>query len=333
MNIHITRIHKAGGAGDAAQDGVATVAKTLGFKEIAIEKKVFHEDYWNAISHHIDGVIAPLFFDDVVFFQYPTFCGPDYDRQFVEKVKAYKGVKLIILVHDIQKLLFNSEHHILESEIEILNNADLLILPSQKMRKYLIKNGMREDLDVVYQKTFEVPKCQVFETHWFHRRMFFTGNADRFLFVMEYHGKTQIHHYAGVKSQRENDESYCYKGALSANELMKHLSEGGFGLVWSDDEEFERYYSMNHPHKECVYLASGIPVIVRSGCASADRIRENGLGLVVDTLKEADFLIQNISEEEYNHMISNVAIVQQMSSKGIYTKKMLIDALVRVMEQ
>lgn len=44
---------------------------------------------------------------------------------------------------------------------------------------------------------------------------------------------------------------------------MHELSKGGFGLVWSDDEYFDRYYSMNQPYKLGTNLAAGIPVIVK----------------------------------------------------------------------
>ena len=132
MNFHITNLHNVAGAATMAQDGVAQVAKSLGFKELGILRQNFYTDYWNSISHQLDGVIASLYYGDVVIFQYPGWNGPDYDKVFVDKIKMYSGTKLIIFVHDIQKLLFNSEEHILRSEIAILNKADLLIFPSRE---------------------------------------------------------------------------------------------------------------------------------------------------------------------------------------------------------
>lgn len=116
-------------------------------------KRQFYEDYWNTISHHLDGTIASLYHGDIVFFQYPTWNGPDYDKVFVDKIKLYNDVRLVIFVHDLQRLMFDSEQSILHTEIGILNKADILILPSVKMYEYMINNGLRDDIQVLYQKS------------------------------------------------------------------------------------------------------------------------------------------------------------------------------------
>lgn len=85
-------------------------------------------------------------------FQYPTWNGHDYDKVFVDKIKLYNDIRLVIFVHDLQKLMFDSEQSILDTEISILNKADVLILPSVKMHEYMINNGLRDDIQVLYQK-------------------------------------------------------------------------------------------------------------------------------------------------------------------------------------
>lgn len=96
-------------------------------------------------------------------------------------------------------------------------------------------------------------------TRCFH----FAGNYNRFPFLAEYHGKTPIYQYDANKPDRENDDSFCWRGYFEQEKLMHELSKGGFGLVWSDDEYFDRYYSMNQPYKLGTNLAAGIPVIVK----------------------------------------------------------------------
>ena len=83
MNIHITNLHNIGGTATLAMDGVVQVAKKLGFTEMGVMKREFYEDYWNTISHHLDGTIASLYHGDIVFFQYPTWNGPDYDLSLI----------------------------------------------------------------------------------------------------------------------------------------------------------------------------------------------------------------------------------------------------------
>lgn len=141
MNIHITNLHNIGGTATLAMDGVVQIAKKLDFTEMGVMKRQFYEDYWNTISHHLDGTIASLYHGDIVFFQYPTWNGPDYDKVFVDKIKLYNDVRLVIFVHDLQKLMFDSEQSILDTEISILNKADVLILPSVKMHEYMINTS------------------------------------------------------------------------------------------------------------------------------------------------------------------------------------------------
>lgn len=332
MSIHITNLYNLGGTATLAQAGVLTVARSLGFKEIGLQMRMFCEDYWNSISHHIDGEIAKLYYGDIVIFQYPSWNGPDYDRVFVDKVKSYSGTRLIIFVHDMQKLMFNSEQHILECEIEILNKADLLILPSLKMHNYLLGNGLDGNLPVVYQKIWEMPGFPCFTQHENQRKFIFTGNYERFPFLSEYNGKTLLEQYDGHEPQRKNDSHFEWKGFYEPVKLMQQIAKGGFGLVWCDDEYLQRYYSLNQPHKLGFNLASGIPVIIKNGCVHSSFIRDNGLGFVADTIEEADDLVQKTSAEEYRNMVSNVAKYQYLLLKGFYTRKLLIDSVIKVME-
>ena len=332
MNIHITNLHNMGGTATLAQEGVVQIAKNLGFKEMPLGRRLFHEDYWKMISRHLDGTIASLYFGDVVIFQYPSWNGPDYDKVFVDKIKMYSSTRLIIFVHDFQKLMFNSEPHILETEVKIFNKADVLILPSEKMYQYLVENGLKKNIPVYYQKIWEVPGFPQFTDHSNRKRMYFTGNYDRFPFLKDYHGKTVIEQFDRHKPGRENDASFCARGFLKPIELMNQLSKGGFGLVWCDKEYFDRYYCLNQPHKLGFNLCAGIPVITRQGGVHDEFIRDNRLGYVVDSLEQADELVQNTSDDLYAEMVHNIKKYQTIMLQGLYTKKLLTDAVICAME-
>ena len=53
---------------------------------------------------------------------------------------------------------------------------------------------------------------------------------------------------------------------------------------------------MNQPYKLGTNLAAGIPVIVKRGCVHEKFVERNGLGYAVDTLDEADKLVQSITD-------------------------------------
>ena len=279
----------------------------------------------------LDGIIAPLNYGDIVIFQYPSWIGVNYDESFVNKIKSYQDTKLIIFVQDIQKLMFDSEQAILDMEIKTLNKADLLILPSKKMHRYLKENGLDEK-PVIYQTIWDMPSDICFVDHAVTRCFHFAGNYNRFPFLAEYHGKTPIYQYDANKPDRENDDSFCWRGYFEQEKLMHELSKGGFGLVWSDDEYFDRYYSMNQPYKLGTNLAAGIPVIVKRGCVHEKFVERNGLGYAVDTLDEADKMVQSITDAEYIELYRNVKNIQKLILDGAYTRKTLQDAIIEVLE-
>ena len=235
MKTHITTLNNMAGTASLAHRRVLKVAQSIGCHEMGLSFYPLKPDYAKEIDKRLDGIIAPLNYGDIVIFQYPSWIEVNYDESFVNKIKSYRDTKLIIFVQDIQKLMFDSEQAILDMEIRTLNKADLLILPSKKMHRYL----------------------------------------------------------------KENE-----------------LSKGGFGLVWSDDEYFDRYYSMNQPYKLGTNLAAGIPVIVKRGCVHEKFVERNGLGYTVDTLDEADKLVQSITDAEYIKLYHNVKNIQKLILYG-----------------
>ena len=331
MKIHITTLNNMGGTATQAHRRVLKIAQSIGCHEMGMAKYHLKPDFIKEIDKRLDGIIAPLNFGDVVIFQYPSWIGPNYDECFVDKVKSYRDTKLIIFVQDVQKPMFNSEQSIMDIEIRIMNKADLLILPSDKMYQYLKDNGLK-DKKVIYQTIWDMPSDICFDNHDTKRVFHFTGEYSRFPFLADYKGRTPILQYAASKPVRPDDESFTWKGFYEQENLMYELSKGGFGLVWSDEEYFKRYYSMNQPYKLGTNLAAGIPVIVKKGCVHEEIVVKNGLGFAVDTLEEADRIVQNISEEDYRKLYSNVRNIQRLILDGAYTRKTLQDAIIAVLE-
>ena len=331
MKIHITTLNNMGGTATQAHRRVLKTAQSIGCHEMGMAKYHLEPDFIKEIDKRLDGIIAPLNLGDVVIFQYPSWIGPNYDECFVDKVKSYRDTKLIIFVQDVQKLMFNSEQSIMDIEIRIMNKADLLILPSDKMYQHLKDNGLK-DKKVIYQTIWDMPSDICFDNHDTKRVFHFTGEYSRFPFLADYKGRTPILQYAASKPVRPDDESFTWKGFYEQENLMYELSKGGFGLVWSEEEYFKRYYSMNQPYKLGTNLAAGIPVIVKKGCVHEEFVVKNGLGFAVDTLEEADRIVQNISEEDYRKLYSNVRNIQRLILDGAYTRKTLQDAIIAVLE-
>ena len=134
--------------------------------------------------------------------------------------------------------------------------------------------------------------------------------------------------YAERDIEKRFDQNVIYKGYKEGMEFFIESAKGGFGLVWADDDYFQQYYCMNQPYKLGVFLAQGLPVVIRKGTAQEDFIREQGLGLLVESLEEADEKIQTMTETEYQNLCQNVKKVQRLITKGIYTQQILVDAVI-----
>ena len=64
--------------------------------------------------------------------------------------------------------------------------------------------------------------------------------------------------------------------------------------------------------------------------SNADFIKEKGIGFVVSSLEEASQVVQSCSEEEYNRMVSNLKQVQYLINNGYFTKKLFVDAIMKL---
>lgn len=332
MQVHVSNLNNMSGTATIAQGAVMQVAREMGYKEMGISFYHLEAGFERELRNRLNGIFAAFKSGDIMVFQYPSWIGLNYDECFIDYVKEYDKSKLIIFVQDIQQMMFGSQQWVLEWEVRNLNKADLLILPSNKMYEKLLSNGLDEKIPVEYQTVWETPGEKAHLKHHIERKMIFTGNMIRFPFLKEYHGKTPIELYQYDKPEREDDASFIYKGFREQNELQDEIAKGGFGLVWADKDYFDSYYSMNQPHKLGSTLACGIPVIVRKGSTHEEFVTKNGLGFAVESLEEADSLIQGLSDDEIQKLYNNVASIQPILLNGGYTRKVLQDSVIKVLE-
>lgn len=331
MIKHITNINNIGGTASLAQENVTKIAHSLNMREIGLFRYADWTDTDTELSRRMDGIIASLHHGDFVIFQYPSWNHMRYDSAFITHVKTFSNIKLVIWVEDVESIMFNLGLPALSREISLFNRADMLILPSKGMHDILKENGLTQT-NVLYQTIWDHCTDTVYYEHDKRRQFIFTGNYSRFPFLADYHGKTPMHIYSYEQPERPNDASFEWKGGKTPTELLYTLSKGGFGLVWADDEYFNRYYSINQPHKLGYNLAAGIPVIVRRGCVHEEFVKSHNIGFVVESLEEADSIVQNITDAEYDQLYDNIRDIQYLLTSGAYTTKLLHDATVKMFD-
>lgn len=181
VKYFITRLNGAAVQSTAAyaQGMVADIAHQLGFKEIAIYFYNFPQESNESLSSRFDGIIAGIQRGDIIVFQYPTWNHGRFEIGLINRIKAYGG-RVVIFIHDIEALMFESSRFMLGETIEIFNMAECLIVPSDAMKQFLLNNGVKVDMKFVIQEIFDyITDINFIESPKFIREIHFAGSPDQ----------------------------------------------------------------------------------------------------------------------------------------------------------
>ena len=229
--------------------------------------------------------------------------------------------------------MFPSNYYLMPEYIEMYNQSDLVVVPSEKMKERLIQEGLTVQKIIIqgmWDHVHEYPLRQPV----FQKKLSFAGSVERFEHISNWTHTTPLDIFS-ESNQENHNPSVSFKGWKTDPELLFALSDGGFGLVWGTSEnpaDEADYYRLNISHKVSTYLAAGIPVVVPSYLSNASFIKEKGLGYVVDSLEEASRLVEETTAETYQQMVENVYKVSYALKQGYFTKKLLIDAVMQVLD-
>ena len=338
MQVHITNIYGQSFTSAAlkAQNRVADIAKgILNYNELGIYYYNVASDSPEMLASRLDGIIASVGYGDIVIFQFPTWNGIHFDEALVRRLKSYRGLKKIFFVHDIPSLMFKENRSLLARYIAFFNQADLIILPSQRMLDFLYAEGLSVKKAVI-QKMWDFPVA-IDQTviPAFRKVINFAGNPDlpKFEFVKDWNyggGELRVTAEKGDWAQGKKIGFLgWFKNDISLLTALR--KSGGFGLVWTNDPYCGEYMKMNANYKFSAYLAAGIPVIVSNCIAERDTVVRKNLGLAVDSLDEAVNRIENMSDAQYNDMTANVAVFSELIRDGYFTRKCLTDAVFQLL--
>ena len=279
---------------------------------------------------------------DILFIQFPLKAHSIFYNNLFRKLKK-NNVKVIFLIHDLDLLRNNKGHNITVKrrirtffeETILLKSADCIISHNQRMTNFLRNNGFADTLivnlglfDYLIDEDFKETEKSKDEP------LIIAGNLRPkkagYLQQLDQLGKTKFNLY-GIGFEDNGISNISYNGSFMPDELPYYL-RGGFGLVWDGGsidtcaDEIGSYLRYNNPHKASLYLASGFPVAVWSESALSDLIKELNVGVSGNSLSEITAKIENLSEEEYADMKSNVTALAGKLKTGGYLSAALHEA-------
>lgn len=339
MRVHITNMYGMATTSIArkAQNRTAKVAtEILGYNELGIYCYQLSADSPQMLTSRLDGILASVESGDVVIFQYPTWNPMEFEEPLLQRLKRIRGVKLICFVHDMSSLMFPTWRGLLGRQIQLLNQADLVILPSQRMTDFLRSEGLTVQKTVI-QRMWDFPVTVDRNVRpQFGRVINFAGsvtNTDKFAFAKEWNFDAAELRITGKKEDWAQGKNISFLGWFTDDTLLVNAlrNSGGFGLLWSEDPDFAEYMKMNANYKLSAYLAAGIPVIVNNCIAERDTIVRKNLGLAVDSLDEAVKRVAAMDQAEYDGMVDHVAQFSELIRGGYFAKKVLTDAVFQLL--
>ena len=275
----------------------------------------------------VAGILAGLEVGDTVIFQSPIWITSKVERDFIDRVRQYQG-KVAIFIHDIPPMMFEGNRELMPLFIELYNKADLLIVPSENMKDYLISKGVTVEKFVI-QNLWDIPVdfMSNFEPKYLPR-INFAGSDEKFGITENINSNDiELEIYDHKPEDKLIPDNVHYHGYVDEVKLLSELHEGGFGLVWTEDMYWREYMKYNASYKVSTYLRAGIPLIVHRDISCRKLIEDNHWGIVVDSLEEAVERVKAMSEDEYRKYAESVSKVSGLLVDNYFTKKVLVDTL------
>ena len=300
-----TEVTKGVNAGSKARFDCRKILESYGYEErTVLAKKKF---FFKSIKSVVAMLISIQKMSEVVL-QYPL-DNSLYITELIVEVCKKKKCKLSVLIHDINS--FRTTGHIANREIRILKKADNLRVHNDMMCK-ILKNHICDAHYFILQ-TFDYLISQASEEGTFENTVVFAGNLKKSIFLKNIKNLGVKFNLYGAKVDELDlicNDMVSYKGVFQQDDLSALM--GNWGLVWDGtsittcDGLYGKYLKYNAPHKLSLYLVANLPVIIWAEAAEAEFVRDNKLGVIVNSLYEMKSLLEKITQEEYLEMKKNV---------------------------
>ena len=304
-------------AGPKARVDVSRTLKTLGYKIICIKHKDFNSKKVYSLYRKLQ--IIWLYYRclrkaDRVLFQYPG----AISLWLLNKLKR-NNTKITILIHDLE----NIREERFFTEKTVLDYADDIISHTPNMTSFIRQKGITCNIHDIMLFDYYINPNEVYCEND-KNSIVFCGNLAKSPFInalnkLPLEGKIFL--YGKGYDNSLTNSQIEYMGAFRSDDVSN--IKGSWGLVW-DGASIEscattaigRYLRYNSSHKASLYVVAEKPLIVWGESALAEYVKENNIGIAVNSLLEIEKAIDHISKEEYQTLINNVRLLKEKLTNG-----------------
>lgn len=268
---------------------------------------------------------------DNIYFQYPYL---GHCLNLIVKLYRSKGAKVTLLIHDLEFLRYPDVNNVTNNQIRLLNSVDSLIVHTSMMKKRLNELGVTTPMKILTLFDYYAadPYRELEEQVADKNVIAFAGNLNKSIFLRSLDKSAILSsirfRFYGIEPQnRFKNRQISYQGKFSP----EHTSSlrAGWGLVWDGDSidncsgSLGNYLRFIAPHKLSLYLAAGMPVIVWNQSAHADFVKENNIGIAVNSIRESYSIIDNMTDGQYKEISINVRKIGEKLRVGGYLKEII----------
>ena len=317
---------------EKARRDVQRVASEEGYAQISPDVPAKAEKWWQklAVLGRLVLEWGRLFFKlhhgDLLLVQYPWHPAKAAPiARWALHFLQWKGAKTAAFIHDLDSLQVLGNDAARWSDQELLIRFDRIIVQNTRMADYLVGQGVREDA-IINMNLIDHLTDEVIPERTLDMSVCVAGNLSRkrsrYLHDLP---RTRLHWHLygdGWKGKNKRADITWYGGKFAA-------LEGSFGLCWEGMSTRTvtgaagAYLMLTSPRKISLYLVSGMPVIVWKWSAMAEFVRENNLGLVVESIDAIPGAIAAVTAEEYAQMAASARAWGEKIRKGGMTRRAL----------
>lgn len=330
--VYLSRCYRdCTSAGNKAKTDNEQTMDEMGFRNVGLPQRIGGNGififFYDLVS--VLKAVATLRRGDVLVLQYPV---KKY-FSFLCHMAHAKGAHVVALIHDLGS--FRRRKLTVPQEIGRLSNADYIIASNEKMKEWLVAQGLKKPVGALgffdyrspaepepYQRQTEEPYHVVYAGSLAMRKNAFFLQLPPFIHGFELH----IFGNGDKMPSLKEEKSFVFHGFQPADAFIRSVG-GDFGLVWDGDSldactgSFGEYLKVNSPHKVSFYLRAGLPVIIWKEAALAPLIEQEGVGITISSLRDLASRLAAITPEEYAAMRERVKSVADRLAKGAFFRR------------
>lgn len=274
-------------ATDKARNDTEKILGSLGFEPL------FLSSFQSVPKMKAQNELKNIKKDDIIFIQFPTYCGEEYEMELLKIIKE-KGARSAGIIHDLESIRFYNN----DSDIKVLNMFDCISLPSPDIHKKLIKQGLKTKVEIQFIWDYLAGDNQ----KWFDKNadIVFAGNLSTAKSSWLLDVKFPLTVYGDNFNNMNFPKNIKYLGKKEDN-FLPGIIGGHVGLLW-EENDYKKYLKYNLSFKASLYLASNCPLIVPAKTHIGNIVERYNLGVTVKNI-EYDEILKAIIELKNNQKL------------------------------